>query len=168
MNSRPRYPPFSRRKWRRGTHVWQTSPRTSRGWTRTRPPSRGPRRCRSRCAGVIPTAASAFATCASSWPRARPASRRSAAAMDTPVSGMPEHASNFPAPASGVPMRAASIRRAPIFPETRSFNVQTTESLKPMPKSSSISAADEGFGPSSRSSRLPSRPMPPPSTSLLP
>jgi inorganic pyrophosphatase/exopolyphosphatase len=51
--------------------------------------------------------------------------------MDASASGMPAHASS-------VPMHAANIRRAPIFSDTRSFKLKTTQSLKPMPKSSSL------------------------------
>jgi hypothetical protein len=47
--------------------------------------------------------------------------------------------------ASGVPTRAADVASPPIFPDTRSFDLKTPESLKPMPKSSSINPADEGF-----------------------
>jgi hypothetical protein len=59
---------------------------------------------------------------------------------------MPAHASNFAAHESGVPMRAANLRPAPIFTGSPRFNQKTTESLKPMPKSSSINPADEAFG----------------------
>jgi hypothetical protein len=55
------------------------------------------------------------------------------------------HASRFAVGASGVATRAADITRPPIFPDNSSFDLKTPESLKPMPKSSSINPADEGF-----------------------
>jgi hypothetical protein len=63
------------------------------------------------------------------------------------------HATSFGASASGVATRrsnirprAGDIRRPPVFLRARKFNLKTPESLKPMPKSSSINPGDDAFG----------------------
>jgi hypothetical protein len=52
----------------------------------------------------------------------------------------------MPAHQSNVPIRAGNIPSRPILSDTRSFNLKTPQSIKPMPKSSSINPADDGFG----------------------
>lgn len=79
-------------------------------------------------------------------PRARPASRRVSAIPDAPASSLPPRASGIPALASNLLAPAGNLPSRPIFSDTPSFNRKTPESIKPMPKSSSINPADEGFG----------------------
>ena len=59
---------------------------------------------------------------------------------------MDAHASGIATRGFNIPARAGNIRRPPIFSDTAHFNLKTPESLKPMPKSSSINPADEAFG----------------------